>query len=276
MTKLRLDRRRFVLTSASAGALLPLTPMACNPVAAPLEPVGQPGEFGNPFTLEAPGPHAAVAAINQPTIYAGLVNETEVRLWCEVRDIGLDQDHPQQLNDFVDQIVLKDDFGNDIAAAAYTYDTQARLIRTVTLAAPVQSIYAYQHNALTGWWRAQYAIDTLNVDPVGDTRRAFTANKPKPGADAAEEVPLLGQLPTGEFAVEVGNRGGGKLHPMEANHYIQSILVYDEFDQLRQNFNLGPNFVEPVVTFPPLGSNRIRVITFCNQHNFWEGVYQIA
>lgn len=271
---MKLDRRGFVLTSLKWGSATMLLP-ACD-LFAPEEPAD--GTFARPFTREDPGQWAQEIEIHQPVVYASYVDGKRVRLWLEVRDVNQDLNHEMTADHYIEQLVLMDEFGNTIDNRGFRYDAQARLVATVEIPHAVRRVYSYAHCNLHGWWRKAYDIGTLKAEPQGDARRAFTKYRPGQYAEQApRHVPIVGKRPNGLLSVEVGDRAAGQLHPQEQNHYIKYILVYDQYDQLRDAAVLGPNNLEPVYDFPPVGgTNRLRVLVYCNTYNWWEAEYSLV
>lgn len=269
-----LNRRGFMMTSFASGTATALS--ACDAFTPPSEPAD--GTYQRPFTREDPGPWQEKIEIHQPVVYGSLVDANRVRLWTEVRDVQSDKNHEMTSEHFVTRLLLQDQFYNTIEDRTFTYDAEARLVATVEIPPEVTSIFAFEQCNLHGWWRSSYDVVTLRQAPVGDTRRAFTAAQPGQfGGQVATHTPLLGRRPNGDFAVEVGDRANGGLHPQQANHHIQHILVYDQYDQLREVASLGPNYPEPVFDFPPVGgTSRIRVLAYCNNYNWWEAEFSIT
>ena len=267
-----MDRRRFLLTSASAGALVPLT--ACGPTVPVAE--GPIGGFANPHTSENPGNFADLIPPHLPTVYAGFVNETDVRLWVEIGspEYGV---HEQAAAHYIQQIVIQDDFLNNIASSGmFPFNAEARLVANATIEPPVNGIYAYGLCNLHGWWRSYFPLDLILRDPLGDARRAYTVLKPNPDAVPGEHIPILGTRPDGQMSVEIGDRSAGQLHPQQQAHHITQVLIFDENDQLRGNYGLAANGGEPVINFAPIAAQRLRVLAFCNLHMWWEAEYQVS
>lgn len=272
---MKLDRRGFLMTSFACGSSFVLP--ACDGLLGP-PPEKADGSFGLPFTREDPGPWLDKIEIHQPVVYASLVDATRVRLWTEVRDVSQDINHEMTAEHYIPQIVLTDEFNNVIENRGFRYDSEARVVATVELPPEVKAIYAYELCNLHGWWRAAYSVEGLLVAPVGDARRAFTAGQPGQYAQQVpSHAPLLGRRPNGYFSVEVGDRAQGALHQQQPNHYIQYILVYDQYDQLREATVLGPNSPEAVYDFPPVGgTDRLRVLVYCNNYNWWEAEFSLV
>lgn len=268
-----LDRRGFLLTSfgAGVGVLWP----ACGPADGADAPAT--GTFEQPFTELDPGPWKEKAAVHQPTLYAGLVDERRVRLWVEVRDAGVDISHEMSVEHYIERILLVDEFYNPIADRSFLFGVDARLVTTVDIPAGVEQVHAYALCNLHGWWRRSYAVKDLKVAPVGDARRAYTATQPGAFANQApSHIPILGRRPDGRLSVEVGDRAQGQLHPQSAEHYIEFVAIYDQYDQLRATAPLGPNAPEALFNFDFVGgTERVRVLAFCNNYGWWEAEYTL-
>src|SRR5687768_10220438 len=73
-----LTRRRLLQTSAAVSAAVTTSALlpGCGPEAAD-------GTLARPFTKEDPGPWADKVDGHTPVVYAGLVDESRVRLWVE-------------------------------------------------------------------------------------------------------------------------------------------------------------------------------------------------
>lgn len=274
-----LDRRNFLLLSArwgTATALAPLAAAGCAP-----EPDNGPadGTYGRPYTRDDPGQWTDKIEIHQPVLYGARVDPQYVRLWVEVQDVLQTpvKNHDMQADHYISSIVLVDSYQNTIAAREFAYDAQARLVATVKLDERVTAIEALEQCNLHGWWSATYDVADIAVDPVGDARRAYTRDAP--GAYAQQvptHIPVFGRRPNGRQSVEVGDRANGALHPMDEGHYIDQILVYDQYDQLRAQGSLGPAYQEPVIDFPSIGgTDRVRVLAYCNNYNWWEAEYAV-
>lgn len=271
-----MDRRDFLLGSVSFGALVALPRCAPQDV----EPEGPAdGSYDRPFTRDDPGPWADKIEVHQPVLYGAMVDDKRVRLWLEVQDIKINppKNHEMVQDHWIQELKIEDEFGNQIAYAAFPYEAQARLIVTVEIPERVQSLHAYAWCNSHGVWRATYDVAALKVTPAGDLRRPFTLAQPGQYVDIADKhVPILGKRPDGSFSIEVGDRAAGKLHEMTPQHYITQVVVYDQFDQLRALQNLGPNYAEPVVNGVNVaGANRVRVIAYCNLHFYWEAEFSV-
>lgn len=266
-------RRGFLKTasllSASAGTMTLLT--ACEG-GGEEEPDGT---FAKPWTVENPNPNAN-AATELPVCYAALVNATSVRLWVEVLDTGTTTFHPQQADHFVEQLHIEDEFANIIGSIGLRYENNARLIAQVDIPEGVEVIHVFQKCNQHGWWRSSYSVETLKATPVGDVRRPLTEAQPGVWADKIPpHLPVFGKRPDGKFSVEVGDRVAGTLHEMTPEHYVNAILVYDEYHQLRAGTYLNAQInPEPVYDFDVVGgTSYVRVIISCNLHDWWEGVF---
>jgi desulfoferrodoxin (superoxide reductase-like protein) len=283
-----LDRRGFILQSARWGSALALTPLAaCGPGGEDAGPAD--GTFGRPYTREDPGQWTDKIEIHQPVLYGAKIDATRVRLWCEVQDVVTDaanpKTHEMTAQHWISQIVLQDQYAAEegqqadhtIASRSFAYDSEARLVANIELVDRVDAIEALAECNLHGWWRAVYSVDELNVDPQGDARRAYTRDQPGAYPDQVPtHVPVFGKRPNGNNSVEIGERENGNLHPMDDGHYIQHILVYDEYDQLRAQGQLNAQYEEPVIDFPPIGgTSRVRVLAYCNNYDWWEAEYSV-
>lgn len=275
---MQLDRRGFLLTSVRFGTAAALLP-ACGPAEEEI-PEGE-GTFGSPYTRKAPGPYPDEIEIHLPRVYGARLDATRVRLWVEVQDIVQVPavSHPMTADHFTPQIVLQDNFQNLILSRNYAYDAQARLVATVELDERVSSIEALAYCNQHGWWRAIYDVADLRVEPDGAFRRAFTRDSPgEYGAQAPTHTPIFGRRPNGYYGVEVGEREGTGLHPMDQDHYVESILIFDEYDQLRAQAQLGPQYQEPIADFPAgsiAGTAKVRVLALCNNYKWWEAEYSL-
>ena len=132
---------------------------------------------------------------------------------------------------------------------------------------------------MCGWWRAVYNVDDVKSIPAGDLRRPLTADQPGDWPDKiAVHLPIFGQRPNGRYAVEVGDRAAEKLHEMIPDHYIKYVLIYDEYHQLRAGFRFVPAYnPEPVYEVPAIGgTSYLRVIAYCNLHDWWEAIYSLT
>lgn len=271
---MHLDRRGFLLTSVRAGAAVALLP-ACDP---PELPEGE-GTFGAPYTRQSPGPYAAQVESHLPLLLGSRVDATRIRLWVEVQGGNPPVNHDMTVDHYISQLVLQDNFLNVIASRSFAFDAQARLIATVELDERVTAIEALAQCNQYGWWRAIYGIDGLRIPPDGAVRRAYTRDQPgEYGPQSPQHTPIFGRRPDGNYGVEVGDRNNGGLHPMDAGHYIQTIYVFDEYDQLRAQANLGPQYQEPVADFPATaiaGTSRVRVLALCNNYKWWEAEYSV-
>lgn len=273
-----LDRRGFLQTSVRFGTAVALLP-ACAP---PEEiPEGE-GTFGAPYTRNAPGPHADLVEIHTPFLLGARVDAKRVRLWVEVQDTTQTPpvSHDMTVEHYISQIVLQDNFLNTIASRTFAFDAQARLITTVELDERVTSIEALANCNQHAWWRAIFDVEGLVIPPDGAVRRAYTRDQPGDyGDQSAQHTPIFGKRPNGTYGVEVGDRNNGGLHPMDEGHYVQTIYVFDEYDQLRAQANLGPLYQEPVADFPATaiaGTSRVRVLALCNNYKWWEAEYAVT
>lgn len=274
-----LDRRGFMIESiryggaASAAAALGPALAGCDMLGgAPAD-----GSLEAPWTSVDYG--ALDPAVETPLVFAGLSTEGGTRIWVEVINTNTGDPHPQQVDHFIKTLLIEDQYNNPIAQRSFAYQNEARLIETIVLPADVETLNVYRECSQHDWWKETLTVESLAVEPKGDLRRPLTAAKPGPWPDKiAVHLPVFGKRPGGQYSVEVGDRAGGKLHPMDETHYISTILVFDENDQLRVRAGLDPAYnPEPVVDFAPIGgSSRLRVIEFCNLHNWWEVVYIVA
>lgn len=269
-----LDRRGFLLKSAAAGGAV--SGMTLLQACGPMQPTGPAdGSFELPYTSAEPGtdPH-----YHLPAVYAALVDGTNIRIWVEVIDltVNVGQLHPQEATHYVKQLLILDQHGNEIAASGYRYDQDARLVVQVTIPAEVQYIRVLEECNLHGWWASEYDVSALAVPPVGDLRRPYT--QAQPGEVPAKHDPLFGKRPNGDYSIEIGNRNGEGLHPMTPEHYEGTILVFDQYSQLRAGTYLDPDYnPEPVYDFDPVGgTGYIRIVAYCNLHGWWEGVYSVT
>lgn len=269
-----LDRRGFLLTglTAGAGALWP----ACMPAAGRNEPAE--GTFDRPYTEIDPGPWIEKIAIHQPVLYASTADGSRVRLWAEVRDTGKDLDHEMSVEHYIERILIVDEFYNTIADRSFLYGSESRLVATVDIPEGVEQVHAFALCNLHGWWQRTYNVSDLRVSPLGDARRAYTATQPGVFADQVpSHVPILGRRPDGRLSVEVGDRAQNKLHPQDANHYIELVTIYDQNDQLRLSAPLGPNAREAIFNFDFLsGTEKVRVLAQCNSYGWWEAEYTLS
>lgn len=274
-----LDRRNFLLLSARWGTATALTPLAL--AACEREGNNGPadGSYGLPYTRDDPGEWTDKVEIHQPVLYGSRIDPENVRLWVEVQDTQQQpvKNHEMTADHYISSLVLVDNFQNTIAAREFAYDAQARLVATVQLDERVTSIEALELCNLHGWWSAVYDVADIDVPPQGDFRRAFTREGPGDyAAQVATHVPVFGKRPNGRHSVEVGDRENDSLHPMDEGHYIQEIFVFDQYDQLRAQGALGPAYQEPVIDFPPVGgTDRVRVLAYCNNYQWWEAEYAV-
>lgn len=278
-----LDRRDFVLQSVKFGTALGvssamLPAVACDMAGGP--PVeGELGEYTNPFTAEDPGEWTDKIEIHQPVLYAAPVGGGLTRLWVEVRDAAADKTHEQQQEHFIDQIVITDEFGNIIGNAGFQYSGQARIVTTVEIPEGITQIYCYEHCNLHGWWRAIYNVADIPAEPPGDFRRPLTAGAPGRWDDKIPvHIPYIGVNPDGYILVEIGSRADEKLHEMTPEHYIDKVLVYDQYGQLAESATLSPgNGQEASVRLYNIvdlqASDYWRIVASCNLHDWWEAVY---
>ena len=270
----RLDRRGFVLQSLRYGTAAGASGMlltACE--GTPDEDAPADGSFEAPYTSEDPGQDPD---IHLPVAYGALIDGTTSRIWVEVLDVGTDEIHPQETGHYISKLVIHDEFGNEIDALQYRYDNDARLIASVDIPTEVSVVHVYSECSTTGWWRTSYNVDAMKGVPLGDLRRPLTTEQPGDWPDKIEvHQPIYGRRPDGSFTVEIGDRTAGKLHEMTPNHYMKYILVFDEYHQLRAGARLDPVYnTEPVIDFPPIGgTSYVRVVAFCNLHDWWEAIY---
>ncbi len=268
------DRREFLMGSLSVGAMTLLP--RCGPDASALP---ADGTYEAPYTTEDPGTLQAEVAASVPTLYGALLDDKRVRLWVEVLNNGIapPAPHPMTLDHYIQELRIVDGDNNELAAASFPPEAQARLIRDVEIPAEVETIHVYAKCSKHLYWRNTYAVADLKKPPVGDLRRAYTAEQPGQYEDKIKaHVPILGKRPDGSFAVEIGDRAAGKLHEMTANHYIQHIVVLDQGNQTRVDQALGPNVAEPVVEQVNVnGTQRVRVIALCNLHFYWQADYAV-
>lgn len=273
-----LDRRGFLLTSVRFGTAAALLP-ACGPGQEEL-PEGE-GTFGAPLTKNAPGAFPDLIEIHLPRVYGARIDAERVRLWVEVQDTVQNPpvNHEMTVEHYISQIVLQDNFLNVIASRTYAFDAQARLVATVALDEQVTTVEALALCNQHQWWRAIYDAKELAAPPDGAVRRAYTRDQPgEYGAQSPTHAPIFGRRPNGYYGVEVGDRNGAGLHPMDEGHYIQTIYVFDEYDQLRAQAQLGPQYKEPVADFPATaiaGTARVRVLALCNNYKWWEAEYSL-
>lgn len=268
------ERRDFLLGSVSTGVFVLLPRCAPAPTA-----TGEPdGTIENPWTEDQPGPNLAEAKLAAPQIYGALVDGKVTRLWVECKDplAAVETLHPQEQAHSIQELYLRDEFGNEIASLSFPYDAQARLIATVEIPERVTRIDAIAKCSATGYWKRSLSVADLSVPPVGDLQRPYTVAQPG-GMDAGKHVPILGKREDGTFAVEVGDRAAGLLHVMEPAHYISHIVVLDDNHQLRLSQALGPAVAEPVVeNVPVAGAKKVRVLALCNLHFYWEAEFAIV
>ncbi|MFZ9887202.1 MAG: desulfoferrodoxin family protein [Myxococcota bacterium] len=275
-----LDRRDFVMTSLRLGTASLLLP-ACEPPEA--EPLAEgEGTFGAPYTRAAPGPWGNKVEIHLPRLYGARIDDKRIRLWLEIEDVTQDPvvNHDMTVQHYISQLVLQDEFQNVIDSRTFAPGTDARMIASIEVPAEVGVIEAYALCNLHGWWRALYDIKALSAEPDGTFRRPYTNARPGEWVDkTATHTPVLGQRPNGYLSVEIGDRDKGALHPMTAEHYIESIYLFDELDQLRAYARLGPAFEEPVADFPATalgGTGRARVLAYCNLHGWWDAQFTVG
>ncbi len=271
---IRMDRRGFVLQSVRAGTGATLASV-----------IGCDGGTGGPAdgTYEAPWssadyPNGADPAIETPVVYAAYTDDAAVRLWTEVLDTGTLTQHPQQQDHYISELRFTDPYGNIVAGQQFNYQNQARLISTTIYPQDVEAVYVYKNCSQHGWWREVISMDSLKLDPVGDLRRPFTDQKPGQWGDKIlVHVPVFGVRPDGKQTIEVGDRAQQKLHEMIPTHYIGTVLVFDEYHQLRAGASVDPDYnPEPVIDFDPIGGTQyVRVVAYCNLHNWWEAVYKL-
>jgi len=259
--------------SATFGAftLLP----SCGPPA--VEPDGT---RENPWTAEQPGAYAAEKTLAVPIVYGSKVDAKRVRLWVEVGDVGTSPPtpHAMQQDHSIQELYLEDEFGNAIAELSYPYEAQARLIASVEIPAEVTRIVAISKCSTSGYWKAEYEVTALAVEPAGDLQRAYTAEQPGPMADiAAKHLPILGKRENGTFAIEVGDRAQQKLHEMTQAHFIRHIVVIDDSHQIRLSQPFDYNVAEPVVeNVNVAGAKKVRVLALCNLHFYWEAEFNVV
>jgi desulfoferrodoxin (superoxide reductase-like protein) len=238
------------------------------------------GSYEAPYTAEDPGAFAAEVPTSVPVLYGALLDATRVRLWLEVLNNGVQPaaSHPMLADHYIQELRLLDGDNNELAYVSYPAEAQARLIRDVELPAEVETIHAFAKCSKHGVWRSTWSVADLKKAPVGDLRRAYTADQPGPYADKIlAHVPILGKRPDGSFAVEVGDRAAGKLHEMSENHHIQHVVVLDQGNQTRVDQPLGPTVAEPVVEGVNVnGTQRVRVVALCNLHFYWQADYGVT
>jgi desulfoferrodoxin (superoxide reductase-like protein) len=270
-----LDRRSFLSRSLRYGgaatgmyALSPLT--GCMPG---MEEPEADGSFEAPWTATQPGPDQNFSV---PVVYPAQADATNVRLWIEVLDVATGYYHPQQADRYVSQIVVTDQFGNTIGGSGYRYDNDARYIVQTAFPPEVTYVRVYAEDNINGWYVADYNVADISVAPLGDLRRPFTQQMA--GELPTKHDPIFGRRPNGDFSVEIGNRNGDGLHPMTPEHYEGTVLVFDQYAQLRAGTYLDPNYnPEPVYDFDPIaGTGFLRFICYCNLHDWWESVYSLA
>jgi desulfoferrodoxin (superoxide reductase-like protein) len=268
------DRRAFLVGSASFGAFSLLPSCGPDPAAAAAD-----GTIENPWTALDFGPNAAEKTSAPPVIYGARVDEKRVRLWVEVADVGTapPTPHAMQQDHFIQELYIRDEFGNEIASLSFPYEAQARLIASVELPVQVTRIVAISKCSKTGYWKTEAEVAALAVEPAGDLQRAYTAAQPGAMEDKIlAHVPLLGKRPDGSFAVEVGDREQGKLHEMSEAHFIRHVVVIDDSHQVRVSQPLSFTVAEPVVeNVNVAGAKKVRVLALCNQHFYWEAEYAV-
>ena len=267
-----LHRREMLKWMGACGTLW----MAgCDPVEEEQPPERADGTFGRPYTIDDPGEKPDV---HLPVLYAAEVSDTSTRLWVEILDPGTGTVHDMNQEHYVKQIAVYDEHGNEIAGQGFRYDMEARLIAQVDIPKEAEQIYVYSECNLHGWWLSVYATSDMKVVPVGDTRRAYTKDRPGDWTDlVAKHVPIFGKRPDGTYSIEIGDRNAEALHVMTDQHYMSWILVYDEYAQIREYVELSPSInTEPVFDFQPIGGQYLRILTYCNLHGWWEEVYSLS
>ena len=144
----------------------------------------------------------------------------------------------------------------------------------------VTSIYCYEHCNLHGWWRSIYSVADIPAEPAGDVRRPLTSGAPgRWGDKITVHIPYIGVNPTNNYImVEVGSRADGTLHEMVADHYIDRIVIFDQYSQRVESFRLTPGpGVEASVRVRNIldiqSSDYWRIVASCNKHQWWEAVY---
>lgn len=267
-----LDRRGFVLQSlkvgTAAGFAWTMLP-ACGGGTEPTGPAD--GSFEAPWTEEEPS--TGTPTTHFPVVYAAMVDQTNIRLWVEVLDANAGIQHEAVNTHFIQTLVIQDEFNNDIAAAAFRYDNDARLIAQTTIPQGVTYLKVLAQCSQYGWHMRYYSIESLQQAPIGDLRRPYTYAMP--GELPTKHQPYFGRRPNGDYSVEIGDRNGDGLHPMAADHYENAILVFDQYHQLRAGTYLDPNYnADPVYDFPAVGGTQyVRVLASCNLHGWWEAVF---
>lgn len=265
--------RRDALKVIGATSAFVMT--GCDGETPPDEELAADGSFARPWTASEPGENPDV---HFPVLYGAEVSDSEKRLWVEVLDPGNGEEHEMTEEHYVKQIVIFDEHGNEITGAGFAYWMQARLIYHVAIPDEVTQLYVYSECNLHGWWLSVYDVADIKGDPVGDYRRPFTLDRPGEWGDvAAKHKPIFGRRPDGSYSIEIGDRDSEELHVMTEQHYMSWVFLFDEYAQLRRYVELSPDYnAEPVYDFEPFGSPYIRIVTYCNLHGWWEGVYSLS
>jgi desulfoferrodoxin (superoxide reductase-like protein) len=268
---MKLSRRVFLKSSSAFGAatLLPALP-ACGPGPAD-------GSFENPYTREDPGEWGEKIEVHQPRVFGALVDQQQIRLWIEVED-DVGATHEQTPEHFVSQIVVQDQNGGTVANVGFQPGSDARVVTNLIIGPEVEQLFVYEACNLHGVWLATYDMAALRVPPEGDERRALTPAQPGEwGEKIAVHMPLVFDRGDGFFLVEIGDRANDALHVMDAEHYVDEVVVLDQNSQVLARQAFSPADPEPAFNAPvPAGTTTLRVIASCNLHQYWEAVFTVG
>jgi desulfoferrodoxin (superoxide reductase-like protein) len=236
------------------------------------------GSKENPFSLEDPGPHGAVAAVHQPVAWGARTALNQVRLWLEVVDPETGAPHPQDADHRVAILgAREEELAEPIVERAFLEGSAARVVVDVTFSDDAETITSLAECTVHGWWRRSTKRADLDVAPVGDATRPFSAAAHGDHDDAvvASHVPRMAGAPGG-YVVEVGDRAEGAPYASTPEHYVDRLRILNEQSQTLVDVERGPDDGDPV--FPvdvAAGTGLVRILASCTTHGWWETEYVV-
>lgn len=236
------------------------------------------GSKDDPYTLDDPGPYGDVAALHQPVAWGAREGLNQVRLWIEVVDPATLARHPQDDDHRITILgALEEETQAPIVERAFLKGSTARVIADVTFSADAETITTRAECSVHGWWLRATKRADLDVDPVGDATRPFTAAVPGPhdAATVASHVPRMAGA-AGGYVVEVGDRADGAPYVTTPDHYVQRVRVLNEQAQALFDVERGPDDGDPVLPVDvAAGTGRVRIYAGCSTHGWWETTYVV-